>query len=385
MSVYLDHNATTPMRPEVREVLAECQANPLGNPSSLHTSGRGARHLVDDARERVSAALGVPEGNVIFTAGGTEAINLALAGSMASAREGSGLVTTTVEHSAVLATADALARRGHPVERIGVDDCGRLDLDSLAEALSSPDAVLVAVQAANNEIGVVPPLETVLELARTRAGGPALVFTDAVQALGKMPLKLGEGGPDLAAFSAHKVGGPPGVGVLVRRGGLALEPIHHGGAQESGLRPGTENVPGIVAAAHAIDLAIRELDDYRERVAELSGLLWRELAARLPTARLLGPPLGSPERLVNTLCVSIPGADGKVLVTRLDLEGLEVSAGSACASGSLEPSHVLLAMGLDEEAARCGIRLSLGRTTSREECLRAVDKLVNVFSSAHAS
>ena len=384
MTVYLDHNATTPLRPEVRELLARLLECPPANASSLHASGRAARHLVDDARARVGAALGADEGDIIFTSGGTEALNLGLVGVMTAVGSGCRLVTTAIEHSAVLETAEELSRRGHPVTVVRVDRTGRIDLDELGDALATPGAALVAVQAVNNEVGVVAPLDRVLELARGRDGEPALLFTDAVQALGKLPLALGKQGPELAAFSAHKVGGPTGVGVLVRRGGVPLAPLLHGGEHEAGLRPGTENVAGIAAAALAIELAVGELDAYRERVSGLTASLWHELASRLPAARLLGPPIDAKDRVPNTLCVSIPGADGKVLVTRLDLEGLEVSAGSACASGSLEPSHVLLAMGLGEDDARSGVRLSLGRTTTREECKHAVDTLVKVFSSSRA-
>jgi len=231
----------------------------------------------------------------------------------------------------------------------------------------------------------VHPLERVAELARGRAGGPALVHTDAVQALGRIPVPLGAGGADLASFSAHKVGGPPGVGILYRRRGVPLAPILFGGDHEGGLRPGTENAAGIACAALAVELAAREREEHASRMAALSRGLWEELASRLPEARLIGPPLDAPDRLPNTLCVALGGAQGKVLVTRLDLEGLEVSAGSACASGALEPSHVLSALGLDEEAARAGLRLSLGWSTTRADCKRAVDILVKVARSSRAS
>jgi cysteine desulfurase len=385
LRVYLDHNATTPLRPEVLAHLVELLGTPLGNPSSPHRSGRRARHWIDEARARVAAALGVHEDEVIFTAGGTEASNLALAGAMRAAGPRAGLVTSAIEHSSVLATAEALERTGHPLERIGVDRAGRLALDALAAACARPSTALVSIQRANNEVGVVHALETVVELVRGSAGKSALVHTDAVQALGRTPVALGAGGADLASFSAHKVGGPLGVGILYRRRGVALAPILFGGDHEHGLRPGTEAAAGISAAALAVELAVRERASYAARTASLTRALWEELASRLPEARLLGPPLDAADRLSNTLCIELPRMDGKVLVTRLDLEGLEVSAGSACASGALEPSHVLRAMGLADDAARAGLRLSLGWSTTRAECAAAVDILVKVMRGSHAS
>jgi cysteine desulfurase len=397
MRVHLDHNATTPLRPEVRALLAELLDEPLGNPSSLHARGRRARQLIDEARERTAAALGVHEDEVLFTGGGTEAIHLGLVGALRALGPAAGFVTSPIEHSAVLGAAGQLGSAGHPWCCTAVDEHGRLDPEAVGELLEAPWARLLAIQAANNEVGVVPDFGALLEQARARPGEPALVFTDAVRALGRIELPLARpgadaaAGADLLALSAHKVGGPTGVGVLVRRRGVALVPLVAGREHESGLRPGTENTAGIAAAALAIELAVRERGSYAARTRALSTDLWNELARRLPGARLLGPPMtpaqGEParERLPNTLCVALPDVDGKVLVTRLDLEGLEVSAGSACASGSLEPSHVLHAMGCDERVARAGIRLSLGRTTTRDECARAVDILEKVFGLTRAT
>jgi cysteine desulfurase len=394
MRVHLDHNATTPLRPEVRALLDELLDEPLGNPSSLHARGRRARQWIDEARERTAAALGVHEDEVLFTGGGTEAVHLGLVGAMRALGSAAGFVTSPIEHSAVLGAAGLLGSAGHPWCSAAVDAHGRLDPERVGELLAAPWARLLAIQTANNEVGVVPDLGALIERARARPGEPALVFTDAVQALGRIELPLarpGEdaaAGADLVALSAHKVGGPTGVGVLVRRRGVALVPLVAGREHESGLRPGTENTAGIAAAALAIELAVRERESYAARTRALSTGLWSELARRLPGARLLGPPMHAAharERLPNTLCVALPDVDGRVLVTRLDLEGLEVSAGSACASGSLEPSHVLHAMGCDERVARAGIRLSLGRTTTRDECARAVDILEKVFVQAHAT
>jgi cysteine desulfurase len=211
------------------------------------------------------------------------------------------------------------------------------------------------------------------------------LLVDAVQALGRVPVRLAEWGADLASFSSHKVGGPAGVGILWKRNSVPLRPRTFGGGQELDLRPGTEDVPGIAAAAVAIELAVREQAAVAGRCAELTRWLWTELARALPGLRLLGPPIDSARRLPNTLCLLVPGTDGKVLVTRLDLEGLEVSAGSACASGSLEPSHVLLALGLSSDEARSGLRLSLGRNTSAEECKRALAVFHKLFAPSRAT
>jgi cysteine desulfurase len=384
MPVHLDHNATTPLRDEVRALLHQLLDEPLGNPSSVHARGRRARHVVDEARARTAAALGVHEDEVLFTAGGTEAVNLMVAGAVDAGGTGAGIVTSAIEHSAVLAATEAREARGHPRRVIPVDAAARLDREQLADALAEPWARVVAIQAANNEVGVVHPLARIVALARERPG--VVVACDGVQALGRIPLPLeADGGVDLLALSAHKVGGPPGVGVLVRRRGVALAPQLFGGGHEAGLRPGTENVAGIAAAALAIELAVAERTELAARMATLSSELWRELADRIPGTRLLGPAIDAADRLPNTLCVALPDVDGKVLVTRLDLEGLEVSAGSACASGSLEPSHVLRAMGCDERVARSGVRMSLGRTTTRDDCAQAVRILVKVVRSTHAT
>lgn len=382
--VYLDHNATTPLREEVRELFAETAARLAGNPSSVHASGRRARALLDEARERTAAALGVREDEVVFVSGGTEANNLALFGSVRPAPPGAGLVTTAIEHSSVLAAADRLESEGRPVVRVGVDAEGRPDLEAAVRAARG--AALVSVGLANGEVGTVADVAGLVERLAERYG-PARppVHTDAVQALGRLPVRPGAQGPDLASFSAHKVGGPLGCGVLVRRSGFVLAAQMVGGGQESELRAGTENVPAIVAGARAIELAVAEQKEYAERAHALAVTLWDEVRGALPDACLLGPPIDSQERLPNTLNVCLPDVDGRVLVTRLDLEGLEASAGSACASGSLEPSHVLLAMGLDRERARAGLRLSLGRTSTRADVSIAVEILSRSLLSARKS
>ncbi|MFO1011293.1 MAG: cysteine desulfurase family protein [Planctomycetota bacterium] len=373
--LYLDHNATTPLRAEARaEYLRELDRLG-GNPSSVHTSGRAARVVLDLARERAAAALGVHEDELVFTSGGTESVHLALLGALKVAPAG-GLVTTVVEHSAVLGAAELAGTMGRPVAHVGVDAAGRVDLAQLVSR-ARDGAALVSLQTANNEVGTVHPVGKLVAELETRGERP-LVHTDAVQALGRVPVELRAWRVDLASFSAHKLGGPLGVGLLYKRKGVRLAPLLVGGGQEGGLRPGTENVPAIAAAACALELAVAERAQQAVAWRASTSELWRQLQSKVPDVQLNGPEIDASDRLPNTLNVTLPGSDGRTLVARLDLEGLEVSAGSACASGSLEPSHVLLAMGRSPEAARAGLRLSLGRTTRGEDVHKAVEILSRI-------
>jgi len=383
MAIHLDHNATTPLRPEARAAWLEALDAGLGNPSSLHTSGRRARQCIDEARERVAAALGVHEEEVLFTGGATEAIHLALAGHLGTLGPGAAFASAPTEHAAVRGAAERLVARGHPHRSLLIDREGELVPDTLERAAAAGGLALVALSAGNHEIGTAHDLPRAREVLGRGPGRPRL-FVDGVQALGRRPLELECA--DMAAFSAHKLGGPLGVGVLFVRRGVPLGPILAGGGQERGLRPGTENAAALAAAAVAIELAVAERVETAARMAALTGSMWRSLAARVPGIELAGPPLERERRLPNTLCVLAPAgaADGRMLVARLDLEGLEVSAGSACASGSLEPSPVLLALGYEPDRARAALRLSVGATTTAEESQRAVDILVSVLVPSRA-
>ena len=379
--VYLDHNATTRMRDEVRAHLIEKMEELGGNPSSVHHSGRRARAVLDEARARTATALGVHEDEVFFTSGGTESVNLALLGTARSSSRPASLLTSTAEHSCVLGAADALVAQGAPVHRIGVDRQCRVDPEQVLEIAARTRVGLVSIMAANNEVGAVQPLAAIGTGLESQGREKPLLHTDAVQALGRIPVPIHEWKADLASFSAHKLGGPLGVGILFKRRGIHLVPQMHGGGQEAGLRPGSENVPAISAAALAIELSVRDRPVEAKGMRELSLCLWHEITDTLPDVELLGPPIDSDERLPNTLDIVVGGIDGRMLVARLDLEGLEASAGSACASGSLEPSHVLLAMGRSIESARSGLRLSLGRETSREDIHTAVEILERAVSA----
>ena len=379
MRVNLDHNATTPLRPECLRRWNELAERDLGNPSSVHASGRAARAVLDDAREQCAAALGVKEDELVYTGGGTEALQLALHGA-AWAHPGKGVVVSAVEHAAVLGAAKRLEAQGVRVARVGVDRCGRVAPAAVVEAARAVDAGVVAVQLANNELGTIQPVAAIREALRT-AGLHPLVLTDAVQAVGRIPLELRVSGADLAVLSAHKFGGPTGVGLLWVRSGCKLVPLGDGEGQEHGLRSGTEAVPAIAASSLALEMAIAEQPATGAQMATNCRLLWSQLENAVPGLRLNGPPMDAPDRLPNTLNLSLDGVDGRTLVARLDLEGLEASAGSACASGSLEPSHVLVACGHAPDAARAALRLSLGRGTSHEHVHMAVDILRRTFSS----
>lgn len=359
--IYLDHNATTPLDPRVREAMAPFLDQHFGNASSLHRYGRLARNAVDGARVQVAALCGAEPGQVVFTSGGTEADNLALSGALADAAPAR-LLVSAVEHSAVLEPAKRLARRGIGVELLPVDAHCRLDLAALEAALGAAaprgPVRLVSVMLANNETGVLQDIPRIAALCR--AAG-ALLHVDAVQATGKLPLDLAALGAHLLSLSAHKMGGPKGAGALVVDRALALEPLIAGGGQEHGLRGGTEPVAQLVGFGAAAELAQAELP---ERTARLRALRDRLEAAlgRIPGGTAIA---AAAERLPNTVQFALPGFDGTALVMALDRKGFAVATGSACHSG--RPSHVLAAMGLPEPVARGAIRVSLGPSNTAAE------------------
>ena len=365
-SVYLDHNATTQVRPEVVRGMTECLAGAPGNPSSLHRFGRAAARLREEARERVAAAAGCLPGEVVFTSGGTEADNLALRASCVG--DGKRLVTATTEHEAVLQTAEALEKAGGRVTFLAVDEDGRIATDRLEAALR-PGAALVSLMAANNETGVLHDLAS-LGAACRAAGVP--FHTDAVQFFGKLPFRFADLPVDLASISAHKIGGPKGVGALLVRRGTTLPAVLTGGSQEQRIRPGTENLPGIVGFGLAAELAAQELAGEVPRLEALRNRLEQGILGVLPSARING---AAGPRLPNTSNVSFPGLDGESLLVALDLEGVAVSTGAACNAGAAAPSHVLRAMGRTRAEAAGSLRFSLGRTSCDAEVERALESL----------
>jgi cysteine desulfurase len=365
--IYLDHNATTPPDPRVIDAVAAALGATFGNPSSLHWPGQRARAALDVAREQVAALVGCAPAEIVFTSSGTEADNLALRG---VAGRGSGgrrtLVISAVEHHAVLNTARALAQEGWRVETARVGPGCVVDLADLAAKVDERTA-LVALMLANNETGVIQPVAEAARLAHARG---ALVHCDAVQAAGKLPLDVGALGVDLLAVSGHKVYGPKGTGALYVRRGLALRSLLHGGAQERNRRAGTENVPGVVGLGVAAELARAGLSEEAARVAALRRRL-ESLLLEIPGARVNGEG----PRVPNTTNLSFEGADAEALLMALDVEGVAVSTGAACAAGGIEPSHVLKAMGLPPERVQASLRFSLGRGTTLEEVERAAARV----------
>lgn len=375
--VYLDHAATTPVRAEVLEaMLPFLGAAAFGNPSSAHRFGRTARAGVEEARRKVAAAVGAEPNQVIFTSGGTEADNLAVIGAaLAAGAAGRPMhaAACATDHKAVLAAAHAVTRLGGTESILPVDRHGVLDLAALDRALAGSPAV-VSVMWVNNEVGTIQPVEEIGR--RCRAAG-AMFHTDAVQAFGQLPVSVEAADATLLTLSGHKIGAPKGIGALVVRSRAAVEAIIHGGSQQFGLRPGTENVPGSVALGRAAELAASEQGEKAARLAGLRDELAARIRAAIPDAVWIaedGP------RAPHVLSVAIPGADAEALLMHLDLQGVAASGGSACNTGAAEPSHVLTAMGVPRELALCTVRFSLGRETVPAD----IDRAAEVFPAVVA-
>ncbi len=368
--VYMDYNATTPLRPEVKAEMIE-DLELYANASSLHEAGRLARSRIERSRAAVAALIGAddPE-RVIFTSGGSESNNTVFATMFHLGRRGGrkGIVTTKIEHPCVLNAAKWLADEGFPVTFLDVDEYGLVDMDQLRRAVG-PETLLVSVMAANNEIGTVQDIRAIAAIAK--AAG-AYMHTDATQSVGKIPVSVDDWGVDYMTMSCHKLYGPKGIGGLYVREGRPLEPLIRGGHQEHGFRAGTYNNQGIMGFGLAAELAKAELDDYVERIGGLRRRLRDGILAAVPKCRVNGHP----ERVLpNTLNVSFPGAEGEAILLSLDLEGIRVSTGSACASGSLDPSHVLMATGVGPELAHGSIRFSLGRDSTEEDVDYVVSRI----------
>ena len=367
-TVYLDYNSTTPLDERVRRAVVDCLERTWGNPSSIHSSGAAARAALDEAREKVAAALGATADEVVFTSGGTESNNAAVLGAMLAAPRGAKAVTSAVEHSSVLEPLRFLERLGYEVVYVGVDRRGVVDLDALGRAVDDSTR-LVSIMWVNNETGMVMPVAEAAEVAHARG---ALFHTDAVQALGKVEVDVEAVCADLLSVSAHKVYGPKGAGALFVRAGTVLEPLLHGGGQERGLRSGTENVAAAVGLGEAAELVSAEWREEARRVGGLRKMLWEGIAERIDGVSINGDLEGS---VPNTLNLHVEGVSGEALVMSLDLEGIEISTGSACSEGNVEASHVLVAMGLCEEDARSSIRISLGKWTTEADVRRVLEVL----------
>ncbi|MBV9263230.1 MAG: cysteine desulfurase [Candidatus Eremiobacteraeota bacterium] len=370
--IYLDHAATTPLRPEVADEM-RCAQDAAGyNPSSLHAFGRRARGLLDNCRDRVAAQLGANRTEVIFNSGGTESINQALLGIAARSRRPAHVVASAIEHRAVLATLDYLSDEGCEVTLVPVEADGVLNPQRFADALR-PNTRLASVMYANNEIGSIQP---VAELAAIARGRGVAVHTDAVQAPCWLPLAVDALGVDLLSLSAHKFGGPKGVGALYCRKSVGLMPLIHGGGQEFGRRAGTENVLGIAGMAAALELAAEERGAAAARTAELRDWLEAQTLCSIDGARVNG----TGKRLPNILNLSFDAVESDELLMQLDLAGIAASAGSACASGALQSSHVLAALGLPLRWQRGAVRFSLGPQTTRADVERVADVLPKIIA-----
>jgi len=368
--VYLDHSATTPLDQEVLAAMTPYLTEEYGNASSIYGLGQRARQAIDQARDEVAAFFGVQAKEVIFTSGGTEADNLAIRGvAVRNADRGRHIVTSLVEHDAVLRTAEALETEGFEVTRLPVDRHGRIDPGSLADALRR-DTILVSLMHANNEIGTIEPLRELVDVTRTHSA--AYFHTDAVQSTGKIPTQVPELGADLLSVSAHKLHGPKGTGCLIARSGVRLQPQVLGGGHERNRRAGTENVAGIVGLAKALSIARRDWDTNTSHLLRLRNRLIHGVLQRIPDVEVTGHPS---ERLPHHASFLFDGIEGESLLLQLDMDGIAASSGSACTSGSLEPSHVILALGYPRDRALGSLRLSVGKGNAEQDIDLVLDRL----------
>jgi cysteine desulfurase len=388
-TVYLDHAASTPLFGEVVDVMAD-QMTKMGNPSSLHASGRAARRVVEESRETIARALGCRPGEVVFTSGGTEADNLALKGAFWARQSAdprrTRILSTAVEHHAVLDSLHWLAEHeGADVELLPVDARGRLRVEALHAAVErDPESVaLISVMWANNEVGTLQPLDEVVEIGHRHG---IAVHTDAVQAVGQVPVDFAVSGVDAMTVTAHKIGGPVGVGALVVRRELELTPLLHGGGQERDVRSGTLDAPAIRGFATAVALAVQRHQQHARRLRALRDDLMRRVLEAVPGAQVNGDPTGSPElRLPGNAHLLFPGCAGDSLLMLLDARGIECSTGSACSAGVPQASHVLLAMGCGEDSARSSLRFSLGHTSTAGDVDALVAAIGPVVERARAA
>jgi cysteine desulfurase len=379
MRIYLDHNAGAPLRSEVRTVIAGfAEASEAGNPASVHRSGQRARRALEQARERVARLIGAAAREIVFTSGGTESNNLAIRGAAEASAARRRIVTSAIEHSSILAPVDNFAAKGFQVIRLAPDRGGRIAPTAVEGALDS-DTALVSLGLANAEVGAI---QDVAAMAEPIARAGAIFHIDAAQAAGRIPIRVGDLRCDVLTISGHKIGAPAGIGALYVRSGLSLAPAMMGGPQEAGMRAGTPNLLGAIAFGVAAETAGAHLDEESRRIALLAEGLLERLDASIPGLRLNG---AADHKLANTLNLTFPDVLGESMLIALDLEGVEVSMGSACAAGAVEPSHVLLAMGLGRDEARSSLRLSLGWSTTAGEIDRAAEIVARVWRRVRAA
>ena len=377
-AIYLDYAATTPVDPGVIEAMLPYFRDTFGNPSSIHSFGQQARSAVEDAREKVASFLGAKPAEIIFTSGGTESNNFAIKGvAWANRKKGNHIIASAIEHHAVMEPCHFLEREGFEVTFLPVDSQGFVDPQDVAKAITGR-TVLVSIMHANNEIGTLQPVTEIGKIARERG---VCFHTDAVQTFGHMPFTVDELNVDLLSLSAHKLYGPKGVGALFVRQGTRLEPHMHGGEQEGKRRASTHNVPGIVGLAKAVELAEKAMAEEDTRIMALRNRLIRGIFDKIDRVRLNGHP---EKRLANNVNVSMEYCEGEAMILSLDLMGIACSTGSACSSTSVEPSHVLRAIGLSVEETRGSLRFSLGRYTQEQEIDKVLDVLPRIVKRLRA-
>jgi cysteine desulfurase len=372
--IYVDHAATTPIRSEVLEEMMPYLTERFGNPSSIYSYGREAKKAIEEAREKVAKAIGAGPLEIYFTGSGTEADNWAIIGTaFANRNKGNHIITSSIEHHAVLHTCEYLEKQGFSVTYLPVDEYGMVKLETLKKSINDR-TILVTIMHANNEIGTIQPIKEIGEFLKEK---DITFHTDAVQTVGKIPVNVKDLKVDMLSLSAHKIYGPKGIGALYIRKGIKIHPYIHGGAQERKRRAGTENVAGIVGLGKAIELAISNLEGQREYLTSLRDKLIKGIQEKIPYVRINGHPT---QRLPHNVNMCFEFIEGESLLLNLDMKGICASSGSACTSGSLEPSHVLLAIGLPHEIAHGSLRLTLGKDNTQEDVdyiLEVLPQIVN--------
>ncbi|WP_050607081.1 cysteine desulfurase NifS [Clostridium niameyense] len=375
--IYMDYAATTYTKPEVLEEMIPYFTEGFGNPSSLYSLSNDTKKAIDSSREKVAKAIGADKSEIFFTSGGSESDNWALKGiAFANKNKGNHIITTKIEHHAILHTTKFLEKQGFEVTYLPVDEEGFISLEDLKNAITDK-TILVSVMFANNEIGTIEPIKEIGKICRERN---IYFHTDAVQAVGHVPIDVKEMNIDLLSMSAHKFYGPKGIGALYIRKGVRIENLIHGGGQEKGRRASTENIAGIVGIGKAIELAIDNLEEHNKKLCNIRELLMKGIEERIPDAKLNGPKDLS-KRLPGNVNFSFIGIEGETLLLDLDMDGIYASTGSACASASLDPSHVLLSIGLPHEVAHGSLRLSLGEGNSKEDVAYVLEVLPKIVKT----
>lgn len=370
--IYLDNAATTMVHKEVIETMNEYYGNLYGNPSSIYSFGQTAKKAISSAREAIASVINANPDEIYFTGGGSESDNWAIKGVMAAnAKKGNHIITTKIEHHAVLHTCEYLAKNGYEVTYLNVDSDGLINLKELEEAIKDT-TIMISIMFANNEIGTIQPIQEIGDIAKKHG---VLFHTDAVQAFGHVPINVKEMNIDLLSASAHKIHGPKGVGMLYARKGIKIDNLIHGGAQENKKRAGTENVPGICGFAKAAEIALETMNDKMIYISALRDKFLKEIPEKIQNVKLNGHPTN---RLPGNVNFSFEFIEGESLLLYLDMEGISASSGSACTSGALDPSHVLMAIGLPHEIAHGSLRLSLSEFNTEEDVVCTIGKLIGV-------